>query len=199
MEFHEKLQALRKQKGWTQEELAERLFVSRTAVSKWESGRGYPGIESLKALSKVYAVSIDELLSGAELLDLAETEQKQQAAGTRDVVYGILDCMTALLYLLPVFAQEAAGKVITVPLLAYTENHYIFISYLVLTVLTILFGIALLALQNWQNYYWRKSKTAVSLALTLLALLFALMNRQPYPGTFWLSILLMKGIVLVKR
>ena len=38
MEFHEKLQALRHQKGWTQEELAQRLYVSRTAVSKWESG-----------------------------------------------------------------------------------------------------------------------------------------------------------------
>ena len=38
MEFHEKLQALRKQRGLTQEELAERLFVSRTAISKWESG-----------------------------------------------------------------------------------------------------------------------------------------------------------------
>ena len=38
MEFHEKLQALRRQKGLTQEELAAELFVSRTAVSKWESG-----------------------------------------------------------------------------------------------------------------------------------------------------------------
>ena len=38
MEFHEKLQALRRQRGLTQEELAERLVVSRTAVSKWESG-----------------------------------------------------------------------------------------------------------------------------------------------------------------
>ena len=46
MEFHEKLQALRKQRGLTQEELAQLLFVSRTAVSKWESGRGYPSIDS---------------------------------------------------------------------------------------------------------------------------------------------------------
>ena len=49
MEFREKLQELRKQRGLTQEELAEKLFVSRTAISKWESGRGYPNIDSLKA------------------------------------------------------------------------------------------------------------------------------------------------------
>ena len=42
MEFYEKLQELRKSRGLTQEELAEMLYVSRTAISKWESGRGYP-------------------------------------------------------------------------------------------------------------------------------------------------------------
>ena len=50
MEFNEKLQELRRQKGLTQEKLAEKLYVSRTAVSKWESDRGYPNIESLKAI-----------------------------------------------------------------------------------------------------------------------------------------------------
>lgn len=54
MELNEKLQELRKQKGLTQEELAERLYVSRTAVSKWESGRGYPNIESLKAVASFF-------------------------------------------------------------------------------------------------------------------------------------------------
>ena len=48
MEFNEKLQELRKSKGLTQEELAKELYVSRTAISKWESGRGYPNIDSLK-------------------------------------------------------------------------------------------------------------------------------------------------------
>ena len=77
MEFNEKLQQLRKQKELTQEDLAEQLFVSRTAISKWESGRGYPSIESLKAISKFFHVSIDDLLSGEELISLAETDKKE--------------------------------------------------------------------------------------------------------------------------
>ena len=63
MEFNEKLQQLRKEKELTQEQLAEKLFVSRTAISKWESGRGYPSIDSLKAISKLFSVSVDDLLN----------------------------------------------------------------------------------------------------------------------------------------
>ena len=78
MELSEKLQELRKEKGLTQEELAEALFVSRTAISKWESGRGVPNIESLKAISKFFSVSIDELLSGEEILKIADEDNKQK-------------------------------------------------------------------------------------------------------------------------
>ena len=70
MELNEKLQMLRKKKGLTQQELADRLYVSRTTVSKWESGRGVPGIESLKAISNFFSVSLDELLSSSDLISL---------------------------------------------------------------------------------------------------------------------------------
>ena len=76
MEFHEKLQELRKSKGLTQEELAEALYVSRTAISKWESGRGYPSIDSLKEISRYFSVTIDDLLSGERLIALAEEENR---------------------------------------------------------------------------------------------------------------------------
>ena len=78
MEFNEKLQQLRTGKNLTQEQLAEQLYVSRTAISKWESGKGYPNIESLKCISKFFSVTIDELLSGEELITLAETEKNLQ-------------------------------------------------------------------------------------------------------------------------
>jgi transcriptional regulator with XRE-family HTH domain len=70
MELKEKLQALRKQKGLTQEELAAALYVSRTAISKWESGRGYPSIDSLRAIADFFSVSLDELLSGEAMLSV---------------------------------------------------------------------------------------------------------------------------------
>ena len=64
MEFNEKLRELRKQKGLTQEELAEAIYVSRTAISKWESGRGYPNIDSLKAIARVFSLSIVVIFGG---------------------------------------------------------------------------------------------------------------------------------------
>ena len=79
MEFSEKLQELRKQKGLTQEELAKSLYVSRTAISKWESGRGCPNIDSLKEIAKFFSVTVDQLLSGEELLTIAQEDQKQKA------------------------------------------------------------------------------------------------------------------------
>ena len=101
MEFHEKLQELRKQKGLTQEELAESLYVSRTAISKWESGRGYPNIDSLKAISKCFSVTIDELLSGEEILAIAEKDHTEKERTLRDLIFGLLDCGMALLLFLP--------------------------------------------------------------------------------------------------
>ena len=86
MEFHEKLQELRRQRGLTQEELAGALYVSRTAVSKWESGRGYPNLDSLRAIAKFYGVTVDELLSSTEVLEIAEESEKQSfcfSAGLR--------------------------------------------------------------------------------------------------------------------
>ena len=61
LEFNEKLQELRKNKGLTQEELAEALYVSRTAISKWESGRGYPNIDSLKEISNTRSLLLSIL------------------------------------------------------------------------------------------------------------------------------------------
>ena len=63
MNFSEKIQKLRKQNNLTQEELAEKLFISRTAISKWESGKGYPSIDVLKQISVLFDISVDNLVN----------------------------------------------------------------------------------------------------------------------------------------
>jgi transcriptional regulator with XRE-family HTH domain len=62
MIFSEKLQLLRKNKGLTQEETAEKLNVSRQAVAKWESGQAYPDIANLIRISDLLNVSVDYLV-----------------------------------------------------------------------------------------------------------------------------------------
>ena len=62
MTFGEKLQALRKSRGWSQEQLAERVAVSRQAVSKWESGAAVADTENVVELSRLFGVSTDYLL-----------------------------------------------------------------------------------------------------------------------------------------
>ena len=62
MDFGEKLKALRTERGLTQEQLAARLYVSRTAVSKWETGGGSPNRDSLQAVARLFDVSVDDLL-----------------------------------------------------------------------------------------------------------------------------------------
>ena len=174
MEFYEKLQKLRKQKGLTQEELAEALFVSRTAISKWESGRGYPNIDSLKAISKYFSVSLDELLSSDEALTIAEEDNKRKETHFRDLVFGLLDCSVSMFLFLPVFGQKADGIIQAVPLLSLTAiESYVKIPYLIIVFWLIIWGILILALQNCESALWLRSKYKVSLGASALGALFS--------------------------
>ena len=160
MEFNEKIQELRKQKGLTQEELAEKLYVSRTAISKWESGRGYPNIESLKAIAKFFSVTVDELLSSGEVLTIAEEDSKRKEKHLRDLMYGLLDICISMLLFLPFFAEKADGIVRSVSLIALDGvQPYLKIAYFAVVISSIVIGILTLALQNCQWVAWLKSKT----------------------------------------
>ena len=124
MEFHEKLQELRKNKGMTQEELAKELFVSRTAISKWESGKGYPSIDSLKEISKFFSVTIDELLSSEELISAAKEENCTNIGKMTDLLIGLTDIMSLMLILLPLYPNKSGETVTAVALYQYTQISF---------------------------------------------------------------------------
>ncbi|MDP4088655.1 MAG: DUF5680 domain-containing protein [Bacillota bacterium] len=81
MKFQEKLQTLRKERGLSQENLAEEIGVSRQAVAKWELGQSYPDIDNLIALSNLFRISIDKLVKA--------DEEGCCLSGEKSVEYGI--------------------------------------------------------------------------------------------------------------
>ena len=195
MEFHEKLQELRKQKNLTQEEVAACLYVSRAAVSKWESGRGYPNIDSLKAIARFYDVSIDRLLSGDEVLDIAQADQKQQENRFRERVFGLLDCCALCYLFLPLFAQRTAGAVHSVSLLAMTGGaEYMKIAYLVFVFATTALGVLTLSMKNLQ---WRGS--SLSLGMSAAGVLLFSLSLQPYGAAFGVALLMVKVFLMIKK
>ena len=200
MEFNEKLQELRKQKGLTQEELAEYLYVSRTAISKWESGRGFPNIESLKAISKFFSASLDELLSGEEILAIAEKDHKEKERTIRDLVFGLLDCGMALLLFLPILGQKADGVIREVSLLDLSEvQPYLKTAYIAFIGIMIVLGIITLALQNCRQRLWTQSKSNLSLTLSAVGVCLFIVSQQPYAAVFVFAFSIIKALMLIKR
>lgn len=85
MTFSEKISALRKQKGWSQEELSEKLMVTRQAVSKWESAQSMPDLDKLVQLSEALGVSTDYLLKDEQAQSAPVPATAEQTVKPRHV------------------------------------------------------------------------------------------------------------------
>ena len=200
MEFNEKLQKLRKQKGLTQEELGEKLYVSRTAISKWESGRGYPNIESLKCIAKFFEVTVDELLLGRELLAVAEQDNKQRSNDFKDLIFILIDLSFALLFILPIFGQRINGVVYEVSLAKLTAVRiYVKVGFYFVTISSILIGALILILKNCQGKLWNKYKRLLSLTVNALSLAIFAIALQPNAFLLSFVYLLIKTLTIIKR
>ena len=93
MKFEEKLISLRKQKGLSQEELAERLNVTRQTISKWELGQSKPDMDKLMEISKLFEISVDKLTNDNEKLESGNVTQKPKVKGDRKYILYILICI----------------------------------------------------------------------------------------------------------
>ena len=199
MEFHEKLQELRKSRGLTQEELAEALYVSRTAVSKWESGRGYPSIDSLKEISKYFSVTVDELLSGERLLSIAEKENKNNIRNLCSLLFGMVDIGFILLIILPLYPKEMDGFIYSVNLLEYTEvSFFSRLVYWIIYGILIAIGSGKVLLAKCRVSKWQKFTTYASVTLNILLVLVLAMTREVYAVVLAFLLLIVKGMLLFK-
>lgn len=200
MELNEKIQMLRKRKGLTQEELAAALYVSRTAVSKWESGRGCPNIDSLKGIATYFGITIDELLSGDELLAIAREDTRQKADHDRDLVFGLLDCSAVMLWFLPLFGCMKEGAVQAVSLFALGGlAPYLLIAYHAAALGMVASGVVTLALQSCRHPLWLRWKRGASLMVNAAGVLLFIISPQPYAAALLFAFLAIKAFLLIRR
>lgn len=200
MELNEKLQELRKSRGLTQEELAEALYVSRTAISKWESGRGYPSIDSLKEISKFFSVTVDDLLSSEKVMYIAERENESNIRNICDLLFGIVDLMSIMLIILPLYPMPMDDHIYSVNLFTYTETT--FVQSIILWgmfVTLILTGTIKIIMNQIKTEKWQNIVTNISVVISILTVLFLAMTRQAYAIIITFILLMAKVMIMIKR
>jgi transcriptional regulator with XRE-family HTH domain len=200
LEFNEKLQQLRKQRNLTQEQLAEQLYVSRTAVSKWESGKGYPNIESLKSIAKLFDVTIDELLSGDELISIAMTENRSNMKKILGYIYAIVDIMAIAFILLPLYGKPAGAHIQAVNLLEHTNTTQIMLtSYWVIFLSIIGLGFTQLLFSYTENEKCRNGVTKISFIIDGIAIFIFSAAREPYTTALLFMFFIIKVLTMLKE
>jgi transcriptional regulator with XRE-family HTH domain len=198
MEFNEKLQELRKSKSLTQEELAEALFVSRTAISKWEQGRGYPSIDSLKEISRFFSVSIDDLICSEEIISAAADEKKECVKKYISLICNTLDIFLALLLFLPVFGNGTDHPV-SVSLYAITGlSTWIKTVFAALISLAALNGICGVIINHFDKPVWNRHRLMTGMMLSIACAAVFILTRQPYAGIICLAVLVVKGFMVAR-
>ena len=198
MEFNEKLQELRKNKGLTQEQLAEALVVSRTAISKWESGRGYPNLDSLKEISRYFSVTIDDLICSEEIIIAAEDEKRACIDKYISLICCTLDTLMVLLLFLPVFGNSADTPASVTLFESTGLSSWIRIVFAVLIGVTVLNGICGIIIGRFDKPVWNHQRLVTGMVLSITGAAVFIMTRQPYAGILCLAMLVVKGLLIGK-
>lgn len=196
MEFSEKLQKLRTQRNLTQEQLANQLFVSRTAISKWETGRGTPNLDSLQAIAKLFGVSLDELLSTEEVVVMAKNENKRNTEQILCYIDSVLNLMSVFGFLLPMYKVFKNNVYYCVPL--YQYSSFMHKTIFIIQSAILLCGVLGLIFQ-WkekEKIYNFVKFSGYILMIIFIFLLIAL--NHPNASSFCFAFLLIKGMVLIK-
>ena len=198
MDFGEKLKALRTERGLTQEQLAAKLYVSRTAVSKWETGGGSPNLDSLQAVARLFDVSVDDLLSTDDLIVLARDERRSSARSGGMLSFGLLDMMAVVFAFLPLYGVDDGSFVRMANLAEYGVSVDFGVSFAVMAaaiVSLVLVGAVEVALAVAGPRRAARVVGLVGFAVQAVAVDLFVSTMQPYATTLAFALLLAKAVV----
>lgn len=97
MLFGDKVKLEREKRGWSQDYLAEMLYVSRQSISKWETNKNYPGIEVIIDLSDIFDITLDELLRSDEELEEKVIQDSKKRSGWVDFILAFLGALMGVI------------------------------------------------------------------------------------------------------
>ena len=198
MNIGEKLKALRTERGLTQEQLAAKLYVSRTAVSKWETGGGSPNLDSLQAVARLFDVSVDDLLSTDDLIVLARDERRSSARSGGMLSFGLLDMLAVVFAFLPLYGVDDGSFVRMASLADYGASVDFGASFAVMAAAIaalLLVGAAEVALAVAGPRRAARTVALVGFAVQALAVVLFASTMQPYATTLMFVLLLAKVVV----
>lgn len=198
MDFGEKLKALRTERGLTQEQLAARLYVSRTAVSKWETGGGSPNLDSLQAVARLFDVSVDDLLSTDDLIVLARDERRSTARSSGMLSFGLLDVLAVVFAFIPLYGVDDGSFVRMANLADYGASVDFGASFAVMAaaVVSLMFvGAVEIVLAAAGSRRAARIVALVGFAVQALAVVLFASTMQPYATTLMFALLLAKAVV----
>ena len=196
MELSKKIKKIRNDNKLTQEQFAEKMLVSRTAVSKWENGTCYPSIDSLKYMSKTFNISLDKLLSNEEILEIANNENKSNISKYNSLLFSLLDIIRIIFIFLPLYSYKTNNFVYSVSL--FNSNDLgLMLKIIFISIFIIYFIIGFIELIL--NY---KEKTPIinklSLFLDAISIFILSFTKQPYLIALMFIIFTIKIIMLLK-
>ena len=113
MNIGDKLKNARLKKSMTQEEVAEKLFVSRQSISNWENNKTYPDIGNVIALSDLYQISLDELLKGSDNFMKHLEESTDIVKSNKKLIFIIVIALIAMI-LMAMFTEFLPEKVVLI-------------------------------------------------------------------------------------
>ena len=198
MDIGEKLKALRTERGLTQEQLAARLYVSRTAVSKWETGGGSPNLDSLQAVARLFDVSVDDLLSADDLIVLARDERRSTARSSGMLSFGLLDVLAVVFAFIPLYGVDDGSFVRMANLADYGASVDFGASFAVMAaaVVSLMFvGAVEILLAAAGSRRAARIVALVGFAVQALAVVLFASTMQPYATTLMFALLLAKVVV----
>lgn len=129
MELSKTIKRLRTEKGWSQETLAEKAYVSRQTISNWENEKNYPDVHSLLILSDLFGVSLDELIKGDVEIMKNTIHNKDASALKRAQWCGVIGLILLMAVVTPIYEHFGTVGMVIGSLLAGALAVFTFMSF----------------------------------------------------------------------